>query len=72
MPDASNVLHRPPRQEQAGRKGARVPTEALCELLRANAGIAVLQLVKDALQREREAILGILSLRGVHVVDHRG
>ena len=48
---------------------SRVPTETFGQLLRADARVAVLQLVENALQRKRDAVLWILSVRGVHVVN---
>mmetsp|Transcript_37895 Transcript_37895/g.96229 ORF Transcript_37895/g.96229 Transcript_37895/m.96229 type:complete len:242 (+) Transcript_37895:376-1101(+) len=47
----------------------RVPTETFGQLLGAHARVAVLQLVENALKRQWDAILRILSVRGVHVVD---
>ena len=48
----------------------RVPAERLGELLRRHRRVRVLQLVEDALQSERDRLLGVLLLRRLHVV-HR-
>mmetsp|Transcript_13521 Transcript_13521/g.30686 ORF Transcript_13521/g.30686 Transcript_13521/m.30686 type:complete len:251 (-) Transcript_13521:639-1391(-) len=48
----------------------RVPAEAFGELLCADARVAVLKLVEDPLQRQRDARLGVFAIRGMHVV-HR-
>ena len=46
----------------------RVPTETLGQLLGAYTRIAVLQLIEDALQCERNRRLGVLAVGRMHVV----
>jgi len=46
----------------------RVPPEGLGELLRGDGRVGVLQLVEDALQRQRDGRLGVLAVGRVHVV----